>query len=623
MSQHGTLRALGATALALATVITGISAGPAGANAAPHLRASYAYTPSGVTSSVSESGITYHGTPSCGGTWDTCSLYLSTTTTHTVGLGDLSNGGTVPWPASIAPGATATLYVMSRNFWQSQGHLSPAVPITVTRPGSVTPPPVPGGGLVTTPGYDYTMDAGTTKKNLLVPVQARADLKISDGTLALTAPSGTTFTPGQTTLQGRYTTGSNFESAPWLNAVGEVSADGRTFIGVTKGAKDTTIAENAYIAWQVSVDAAPATDDGTGTLGQRFVGSSNLGSFNVAGTSRVAITGVTPPTPIDGSFDPAGVGTPATVPAGTVQPVHFGATVTEKVTGMRDTKVVLTAPRGTAFPEGATTLTGEYASGGGWKRTDSLRVTGSLSADRTTFTGTMPDSGHGFELPTGYSVRWSVPVAAPDDATSGAGDLGFTVTTTVGEKPFRITGASRVTVEQSVRPITAKVDSVDDAARTAAVSGTATKEAEVRVGNTIIAKADTDGNWSGTVTNLVVGKQDVSFAQYLRGEEVDDTTIPVEVKQLELAPVTVTTRTVSPGEQNTITGTGEPGATFRVLKANGKEIAPGAHVVGIDGTWSFDHVVAAGSKRFRFVIEQSKYGQTVPSELFTVPADTK
>jgi len=70
---------------------------------------------------------------------------------------------------------------------------------------------------------------------------------------------------------------------------------------------------------------------------------------------------------------------------------------------------------------------------------------------------------------------------------------------------------------------------------------------------------------------------------------------------------------------NRISGTGEPGASYRVLNVSGTQIVPGTHQVDDEGHWSFDRVVTRGSASFQFVIEQTK-GEQGPerSELFTI-----
>jgi len=90
-----------------------------------------------------------------------------------------------------------------------------------------------------------------------------------------------------------------------------------------------------------------------------------------------------------------------------------------------------------------------------------------------------------------------------------------------------------------------------------------------------------------------------------------------------LTPVTVTgPSTVTPGVVNTITGTGEPGATFRVLNASGSQLVPGTGEVDADGRWSFQRAVSRGATKFEFVIEQTKGDQgPEPSQLFSIAAN--
>jgi hypothetical protein len=101
-------------------------------------------------------------------------------------------------------------------------------------------------------------------------------------------------------------------------------------------------------------------------------------------------------------------------------------------------------------------------------------------------------------------------------------------------------------------------------------------------------------------------------------------TTPVRIESGALDPVTVTApATVSPGEANVFTGTGTPGATFQVVNASGTVIVPGGpFTIADDGTWTFTRVVSAGAQDFRFAVQQTAFGKTETSALFTIPADT-
>ena len=101
-------------------------------------------------------------------------------------------------------------------------------------------------------------------------------------------------------------------------------------------------------------------------------------------------------------------------------------------------------------------------------------------------------------------------------------------------------------------------------------------------------------------------------------------TTPVRIEAGALAPVTVTgPATVLPGTENRFTGTATPGASFQVVNGSGTVIvAGGPFTVGPDGRWTFDRVVSRGATEFRFAIQQTAYGTTETSDVFTIAADT-
>ncbi len=172
--------------------------------------------------------------------------------------------------------------------------------------------------------------------------------------------------------------------------------------------------------------------------------------------------------------------------------------------------------------------------------------------------------------------------------------------------------------------LTAEVRSVDHAAKSAVIAGTATKGAEVSIGGHTTTADVTTGAWSITVTGLVVGANPITAIQRINGVEYDRVNLSVMVDPPALDPVTVTSpATVAPGVENRFTGKATPGATFRVLDASGNQITPGRHAVDENGEWEFATIVPAGATTFSFVIEQTAYGRTEPSELFTFAADTR
>lgn len=161
------------------------------------------------------------------------------------------------------------------------------------------------------------------------------------------------------------------------------------------------------------------------------------------------------------------------------------------------------------------------------------------------------------------------------------------------------------------------------------VTGTATPGATYEVvdaSGTVIVPGgpftvDGAGKWS--FPHLVpAGSTEFRFAirQTAWGKTVTSElfTLPADT----MRDVTVATEHVRDGVSNRFSGKGTPGATYRVLNVSDNEIVTGGPFsIDREGRWEFDRVVSRGVKEFRFKLEQRKDGQTVRSQLFTIPAE--
>ncbi|WIE83770.1 hypothetical protein [Curtobacterium sp. MCPF17_021] len=132
------------------------------------------------------------------------------------------------------------------------------------------------------------------------------------------------------------------------------------------------------------------------------------------------------------------------------------------------------------------------------------------------------------------------------------------------------------------------------------------------------------GRWFVDTDDLDRAEHVLRVVQGSKG--ANTTTAEVTVNPGEtgrLTPVRLSgPETVTPGVSNRLSGTGEPGATYRVLNVSGTEIVPGVRQVDDDGNWSFDRVVTSGAANLRFVIEQTKGDQGPErSEVFTIAAN--
>ncbi|PCN46818.1 hypothetical protein Csp2054_15400 [Curtobacterium sp. 'Ferrero'] len=286
--------------------------------------------------------------------------------------------------------------------------------------------------------------------------------------------------------------------------------------------------------------------------------------------------------------------------------------------GARTTTDTVTVNPGQSALTAATITTDEYTPG-----------------QRTTFTGTATAGATIDILAADDAVIASgVQVAADGSfsfqATPAASttEYSFRVRQTLGsdtrtDGPFTIVGAVPVTVTQptTVTPgVTNTFVGTGPAGssyRVLNVSGT-----QIVPGTFTI---DAQGNW--TFQRVVsTGATKFDFRLETTDARGTTTTSPLfSIPSGQLTPVTVQTTQVIPGRENTFSGTATPGAMFSVLNISDTVLDPGigsTFRVGPDGRWQFTRVVSTGATGFRFKVRQTLNGQTVTSELFTIPAAT-
>jgi hypothetical protein len=209
--------------------------------------------------------------------------------------------------------------------------------------------------------------------------------------------------------------------------------------------------------------------------------------------------------------------------------------------------------------------------------------------------------------------------------TSTAGyELTFTQTTTDGRRSVMRDIAFEAEA-QTVAPVTVTTKTVT-AGVSNHIAGTATPGAPFRVlnpsGTQIVPgthQVAADGTWSfDRVVSKGATKLDIVIEQTVNGTPKKSGTFSLTASTEQ--NVTVTTKTVTAGVSNHITGTATSGATFRVLNPSGTQIVPGTHQVAADGTWSFDRVVSKGATKLDIVIEQTVNGTPKKSGTFSLTA---
>ncbi|MFJ4076263.1 beta strand repeat-containing protein [Curtobacterium sp. NPDC089991] len=324
--------------------------------------------------------------------------------------------------------------------------------------------------------------------------------------------------------------------------------------------------------------------------------------------------GYTSTTPQASTILKAGVGNSVVVPE-TTPPVALnrGATttvpVTVKTTGARsgvNATIVLSAPAGTTFANADTRAVQYKTPDGNWTDSSYLGMRNGVRSDSNTKL-TYAVNGSGFDVPAGTLMRFNTLVSTPAQAAGGNSTVGYVFAGTSTQGAFSATGSTVTTLTAAATsPITAKVDSVDNAAKTAVVSGTATPGAAITVSGTSFATtADGTGKWSLTIRDLPVGANPRTIIQKVGGVEIDRTSVTITI--VENGPIigvpqpNVTLSRTTPTNvpfvvENQATRTGMEG-TVTVAAPAGTTFAPGQTTVtgqwrnGSSGAWANSEVL--------------------------------
>ncbi len=275
------------------------------------------------------------------------------------------------------------------------------------------------------------------------------------------------------------------------------------------------------------------------------------------------------------------------------------------------TAVEITSPEdGSTHPGGALTVGGDGEAG------SSVTAYEVVDGDEIELgTGTVPSSGK-WTIPVGTLDR-SEHVIRVEQHSKGANTTTSSVTVNPGES-------------HKLAPITLSSPDQVTPGVTNTFEGTAEPGADYQVVNrwgTVLLddlKVNDEGEWT---FQRQINKDAKSFEFKIVQRKGD---VGPEESQLFLieanegfAPILTETKTVRPGEVNTFEGTGPANATFRVLNASGTELE-GPVQIDENGHWKFDRLMSTGIDKFQFKAEVTVDG--VPpytSGLFTIWANTR
>ncbi|WP_181419948.1 Ig-like domain-containing protein [Curtobacterium sp. MCPF17_003] len=194
-----------------------------------------------------------------------------------------------------------------------------------------------------------------------------------------------------------------------------------------------------------------------------------------------------------------------------------------------DGTVTLTAPEGATF-DAQSTVQGAYRAVGAeeWSASTTIPLTdGRLSDAGKTITF---DADWAGTRPAGQQYRFMMKVNVPEATRGGTDKMGFVFNGTSSVGTFRAAAATSTHIEVTEQPLTAKVDSVNQAGKSAVISGTATPGAFVYIpGTGVPVRVAADGSWTMTVTGLKDGDNSLRVVQMIDNKDIDDKILEVTI----------------------------------------------------------------------------------------------
>ncbi|MFA0851560.1 hypothetical protein ABRP24_016805 [Curtobacterium sp. WHRI 8282] len=418
-----------------------------------------------------------------------------------------------------------------------------------------------------------------------------------EATVEFTAPAGTTFAAGQSTVNGSYQKpGEGWTNESMTLTNGVRSADG------TKYTYDFTPTETGWglpdaslMKWGIEVTTPAGAAAATGSMSAKLVGTATEGSYNTTATTPTTIEAPAP-APLKEII--------ATTPSG-----EAGTTSSKGTAKVQDEQVVgpmtLTAPTGTTFADVAARHVSDDVVQGNYRYT--------FNADRTTVTIDGPENNSGAYWGTkNQYVDYTLNIPA----SAAAGTItGGTATVAVDGVNLAV-GAFGVTVTANVAAPTGTVTFSDDVTQKATVSGTGVDGATITLyagdSTTAIGTAVVrNGTWSTTIDPIGAGDQKIRIEQSgIDGIQTADTTAEYGAAVVLDEPAS---STVTPGAV-TVTGTGQADTTVTITGGD----KPVTTTVKADGTFTAEVVLEPSNTAKTLTAQQHSKGNLTTSDTITV-----
>jgi len=478
--------------------------------------------------------------------------------------------------------------------------------------GALTPV-VNGGFDADGVGTPTTIVPGSSKA-VTFGAKVTAGVTAMTGTdVTLTAPSGTAFRDGQTKLVGQFKAAGSTEWATTssLTVTGQVSSGGSRFTGtIADTGSDFRLPAGTEVRWTADVTALADANEGSGNLGFTVAGTTDLAAFSVTGQSQVTIAS---------STIVPGTTAPVDLERGKTTDVPF---VVENKTDRRNMvgTVEVSAPAGTTFAEGQTTVAAEFRKGSNpWAPYALLNLKGGvLNADKTKLTFTVDTTTAGNML-AGEEYRYTLRVNTPAAAAAGDSKLQYVYQGTSTAGDYRAAGSTTTKLADVSDPADLVVKTPANGStvtvKRPVFSGTGEPGAAIEVsGSTKVvatATVDPEGKWTADAKfDLVDGNYNLTAKQSPVGGTPSTTSVKFTVKTVEtIAPVTVTSPaagSITDDRTPTFTGTGHNGATITVRGS--QTVLDTATVV--DGEWELTSKVSLPNGDYDLYVDQTVKGKT-------------
>ena len=182
----------------------------------------------------------------------------------------------------------------------------------------------------------------------------------------------------------------------------------------------------------------------------------------------------------------------------------------------------------------------------------------------------------------GHSVGWP---SAWQPGTAGTVSIRYYAIDIVGNGWYGTPPlTTTVTRPEEFTALTATAGVVDQGARSVSVSGAATKGAQIRLRGQQVATSN--GQWSTTANGLSVGRNDLTFEQWVGGVYRDSRTVAVTVDPPQATLTASGSFPSDISQRARISGVGAKGATI-VIRSGGAEVGR-VQAISADGSYVWD-----------------------------------